>query len=239
MQFSFILVDDSDDFETTLEHLKPFSEFLCVAVCHTKKDGIDKILELKPTVVFLSINKSNASQDSIPFSLLSELHEYLEELPTVIVLSNVKETAYEAYQRGVTGFVLKPIDPNQLRRCLLRFQKTHKALFADKISIKSNGDYNFIKFHDIIYLKADSNTTDFYLQSGKVISGFKTMKYFEGQLPFYFFRVHNSYIVNIKFVTRINLGKFDCFLFDNMYKIPFSRTYRDNIDAIIKRIGKI
>ena len=46
-------------------------------------------------------------------------------------------------------------------------------------------------------------------ETGKVISGFKTMKYFEGQLPFYFFRVHNSYIVNIKFVTRINLGKFN------------------------------
>lgn len=237
MQFSFILVDDSDSFETTLEHIKQFHEFLCVAVCHTKNDGIDKILELKPNVVFLSLNHSLQNHNSISFSLLSELHEYLEELPTIIVLSDHKETAYEAYQRGVTGFLLKPIDPNELRRCLLRFQKTHKALFADKISIKSNGDYNFIRFHDIVYLKADSNTTDFYLKSGKVVTAFKTLKHFEKLLPFYFFRIHHGYIINIDYVNRINLGKSSCYLDNNEIILPFSRTYKENIDTIIHRIS--
>lgn len=237
MQFSFILVDDSNDFETTLEQIKQFDDFLCVAVCQTKKEGIDKILELKPNVVFLSINDGNESQGSISFSLLSELHEYLEELPTIIVLSDVKEAAYEAYQRGVTGFLLKPIEPNELRRCLFRFQKTHKALFADKISIKSNGDYNFIKFHDIIYLKADSNTTDFYLKSGKVVTAFKTLKHFEKLLPFFFFRIHHGYVINIDYVNRINLGKNSCYLDNNEIILPFSRTYKENIDTIIHRIS--
>jgi len=237
MQFSFILVDDSEASETTLEHIKQFQEFLCVAVCHSKKQGIDKILELKPNVVFLSLNDDNKSRETISFSLLSELHEYLEELPTIIALSSKKETAYEAYQRGVTGFLLKPIDPNELRRCLLRFQKTHKALFTDKISIKSNGDYNFIKFQDIIYLKADSNTTDFYLKSGKVVTAFKTLKHFEKLLPFYFFRIHHGYIINIDYVNRINLGKSSCYLDNNEIILPFSRTYKENIDTIIHRIS--
>ena len=106
-----------------------------------------------------------------------------------------------------------------------------------KLCVRSNGDYHFISLDDILYLKADNNTTDIHLITGKVISGFKTLKYYESQLPSYFFRIHNSYVVNLDYVTRINLGKSDCYLLDNTIKIPFSRTYKEQIDLIIKRLG--
>ena len=153
MQFSYILIDGSDGTESTMEHIKEFEDFLCVAVCKTRKDAINRILELKPNVLFLSINSAHKESDSISFSILSELNEFLDELPTIIVLSDVKETAYEAYQRGVSGYLLTPIDANELRKCLMRYQKTHKALHTDTISIKSNGDYNFIRSSEIVYLK--------------------------------------------------------------------------------------
>ena len=118
----------------------------------------------------------------------------------------------------------------------MRYQKTHKSLAA-KISIKSNGDYHFINPNDIIYLKADNNTTDFYLKNEKVISAFKTLKHYEQLLPFYFFRIHHSYLINIDYVSRINLGKCNCYLDNNEIIVPFSRTYKDNIDAILVRIS--
>lgn len=237
MQFSFILVDDSECLESTLEHIKEFDDFLCVAVCKTRKDAINRILELKPNVVFLSISSRLNKSDSISFSLLSELHEFLDELPTIIVLSDIKEKAYEAYQRGVSGYLLTPIDPNELRKCLMRYQKTHKALHTDTISLKSNGDYNFIRSSEIVYLKADNNTTDFYLKSGKVVSAYKTLKHFEKLLPFYFLRIHHGYVINIQYVSRINLGKNSCYLQNNEIILPFSRTYKTNIDTIILRIS--
>jgi DNA-binding LytR/AlgR family response regulator len=237
MQFSYILIDSSDYLESTLEHIKEYDNFLCVAICKTRKDAINKILELKPNVVFLSINSAQNESDSISFSILSELHEFLDELPTIIVLSDVKEAAYEAYQRGVSGYLLTPVDSNELRKCLMRYQKTHKVLYKDTISIKSNGDYNFIRSSEIVYLKADSNTTDFYLKSGKVISAYKTLKHFEKLLPFYFFRIHHGYVINIQYVSRINLGKNSCYLQNNEIILPFSRTYKTNIDTIILRIS--
>ncbi len=115
--------------------------------------------------------------------------------------------------------------------------KTHKALYADTISIKSNGDYNFIRTSEIVYLKADNNTTDFYLKSGKVISAYKTLKHFEKLLPFYFFRIHHGYVINIQYVSRINLGKNSCYLQNNEIILPFSRTYKANIDTVILRIS--
>lgn len=237
MQFSYILIDDSDFLESTLEQIKEFDDFLCVAICKERNDAINRILELKPNVVFISIRNANSGLESISFSLLSELHEFLDELPTVIVLSDVKENAYEAYQRGVAGYLLTPIDSNELRKCLMRYQKTHKALFTETISIKSNGDYNFLKSNEIVYLKADNNTTDFYLKSGKVISAYKTLKHFEKLLPFYFFRIHHGYVINIQYVSRINLGKSLCYLQNNEIVLPFSRKYKANIDTIILRIA--
>lgn len=235
MQFSYILIDDSENSTATLEAIKNYEAFLCVAICNSKAEGINKILELKPNIVFLSIGNSPVSQSN-SFSILSELHEYLIDLPTIIVLSNSKEASYEAYQRGVSGYLVQPIDDIDLQKCLMRYQKTHKSLAA-KISIKSNGDYHFINPNDIIYLKADSNTTDFYLKNGKIISAFKTLKHFEQLLPFYFFRIHHSYLINIEYVSRINLGKCNCYLDNNEIVLPFSRTYKDNIDAILVRIS--
>ncbi len=238
MQFSYILIDGSKVIDATLELIKAHDAFLCVAVCRSRNEGINKILELKPDIVFMNISETNPkTEESITFSLLSELHEFLDVLPTTIVISASKEQAFEAYQRGVLGYLLQPIDANELRKCLMRYQKTHKALYANKISIKTNGDYHFIKTHDIVYLKADNNTTDFYLQSGKVITAFKTLKHFEKLLPFYFLRIHHGYVINVDHVSRINLGKNQCYLLNNEISLPFSRTYKDNISTIIIRIS--
>jgi DNA-binding LytR/AlgR family response regulator len=230
---SYIIIDATQKLTQESDRFLEFNELLCVGNSATYDEAIDLILEKKPQLIFFHFS------NEIPLHLLMNIQQYLDKLPYVIALNAMEENAYKALKHGVMDYILTPLLDSELRKSVLKFIKFYKDTSVEKLCIKSNGDYNFIPLDEIIYLKADNNTTDFYLQSGKVISGFKTMKYFEGQLPFYFFRVHNSYIVNIKFVTRINLGKFDCFLFDSLYKIPFSRTYRENIDAIINRIGKI
>lgn len=230
MLISYIIIDATQTLTKESDRFLEFNELLCVGISTTYDETIDLILEKKPQLIFFHFS------NEIPLHLLLNIYQYIEKLPYVIAFNATEENAYKALKHGVMDYVLMPFIESELRKSVLKFIKFYKDTSVEKLCIKSNGDYHFISLDEIIYLKADNNTTDFYLQSGKVISGFKTMKYFEGQLPFYFFRVHNSYIVNIKFVTRINLGKFNCFLFDNMHKIPFSRTYRDNIDAIIKRI---
>ena len=232
MVISYIIIDATETLTQETDRFLEFNELLCIGMSASYDTAIDLILEKKPQLIFFKFS------NEIPLHLLVNVLQYVDRLPYVIAFNETEDYAYKALKHGVMDYVLTPFIPSELRKAVLKFIKFYKDTTNEKLCIKSNGDYHFIPLDEIVYLKADNNTTDFYLQSGKVISGFKTMKYFEGQLPFYFFRVHHSFIVNIKFVTRINLGKFDCFLFDNIYKVPFSRSYRDNIDAIIKRIGK-
>lgn len=102
------------------------------------------------------------------------------------------------------------------------------------LCVKSYGDYRFIEFDDIVYLKADNNSTDIMLNTGDSITAFKTLKYFESSLPDDFVRIHNSHIINIKFVSRIHLGNSDCYLNKGKIKLPFSKSYKDNINTIIE-----
>ncbi len=102
------------------------------------------------------------------------------------------------------------------------------------ICVKSYGDYRFISSETICYLKADNNSTDIYMKNGDVITAFKTLKNFETTLPLPFVRVHNSYIINIKAITRIHTGNSVCHLYDGSVKIPFSKSYKINVDKIIR-----
>jgi DNA-binding LytR/AlgR family response regulator len=237
VQFSYLIVDSSPSSGALDEKIKGLGDFLCLGICKTQHEGLNKILELKPDVLFLNIGKGTKSNAEISFSLLSELSEFLEELPYVIALSTTRDDAFDAYQRGISGFILNPVDDNELRKCVMRYMKSHKSTNSEKVCVKSQGDYHFIVTKDIVYLKADNNTTDFYMKSGKVITAYKTLKHFEKLLPFYFFRIHNSYTINIDYVSRINMGKSNCYLNSNEHIIPFSRTYKDNIDIIINKIA--
>jgi DNA-binding LytR/AlgR family response regulator len=232
VQFSYLIIDTTSAGEKLKTKIDEFENYFCLGICTSPDEAVNKILELDPNLVFLSVDEGAAA-----FGIVSELNEYMAELPTIIAISNSTEPAYEAFQRGLSGILLRPIEMTMLRKCLYRYQKNHRPSIEKKICIKSQGDYHFIKAHEIVYLKADNNTTDFYLENGKMISAYKTLKYYENLLPSYFFRIHHSYIINIEFVSRINIGKADCYLSENKIVLPFSRTYKSNIDTIIGRIA--
>ncbi len=105
------------------------------------------------------------------------------------------------------------------------------------ICVKSYGDYRYINANDICFLQADNNSTDIHLASGEMITAFKTLKHFEGVLKYPFVRIHNSYIVNIDYVSRIHTGNAVCHIKDTTTKLPFSKSYKENIDAIINTIA--
>jgi DNA-binding LytR/AlgR family response regulator len=111
---------------------------------------------------------------------------------------------------------------------------------ADKaliICVKSYGDYRYIDAKDICYLQADNNSTDIHLNTGEMITAFKTLKHFEGVLKYPFVRIHNSYILNIEYVSRIHTGNAVCHIKNTTTKLPFSKSYKENIDAIIATIA--
>ena len=237
MQYSYLIVDDDkNNIQETLSKFEAFPEYYCVGTTDNREDAINKILELQPQIVFLEITPKN-KKSNLSLAIISELYRFIDRIPYFIALTASPKFAFEAIQAGVFDYLLTPLNQFDLRKSLLKFQKTNPTVASNTICIRSYGDYQFISLNDIVYLKADNNTTDFFLQNGRRLTAYKTLKHYENNLPFYFFRIHNSYIVNSNFVSRINTGKSLCYLNNSDLSISFSKTFKDNVDTLIKKIA--
>ena len=93
------------------------------------------------------------------------------------------------------------------RKTVLKLQYNFPIQFKRTICLKSYKDFQYLKTDEILFLKADNNTTDFYMSDGKVINAYKTLKTFEDILPNNFYRIHKSFIINKACITSKNYNK--------------------------------
>jgi DNA-binding LytR/AlgR family response regulator len=285
-----------------------------VASANNYDDGLNLILEHHPKIVFLEIDPTD-KDSNLSLHLINELYRYLRVMPKIIITTKKMDLAFEAIKYEVFDYFTKPLDFNQFRKTILKFERAMtevpqffaepaiatdpilkasqeiiQASIADSIAVeskieetqervseveefsetpiadtpvfieerliqntpfiiqnqpeikpliicvKSYGDYRFIEAKDICYLQADNNSTDIHLYNGEMITAFKTLKHFEGVLTSPFVRIHNSYIVNIDFVSRIHTGNAVCYIKNTTTKLPFSKSYKENVDSIINSI---
>ena len=61
----------------------------------------------------------------------------------------------------------------------------------------------FILMEDIIYCQSDGSYTNVILQNGSKLYISKSLRYLEeGLCDYHFFRVHNSFIINLQHIQR-------------------------------------
>ncbi|MFN4025866.1 MAG: LytR/AlgR family response regulator transcription factor [Flavobacterium sp.] len=288
MSHTYIIIDDNqEDVAKTQAIAERFRNLSFVASANNYDDGVNLILEHQPRLVFLEIDPSD-KKSNLSLALINELYRYLSVVPKIIVTTSKKELAYEALKYEVVDYLLKPLDINDFRKAILKFDRAIKSdlphmevknpaatfevldetiaeeLQTDEheveiktvptatdnvvtvqqqqqsliICIKSYGDYRYIDSEDILYFEADNNSTDIHLNNGEMITAFKTLKHFETVLPeSQFLRIHNSYIINVNQVSRIHTGNTVCYIKNSTTKLPFSKSYKDNVDLIINRIA--
>lgn len=258
MNYLYIIIDDNQESVLKTKALADrFSELDFVASANNYEDGLNLILEHSPQIVFLEIDPANLASN-LSLALINELHRYLKVIPEIIVTTSKKDLAFEAIKHGVSDYLLKPLVRTDILKLILKLNKSilSKDFFLEQSSvdekptvlirqetlnqdqsltlcIKSYGDYRYIAAKDICYFQADNNSTDIYLNNGEMITAFKTLKYFEGILSFPFMRIHNSYIVNRNYISRIHSGNSVCHIKNSAVKLPFSKSYKANIDLII------
>lgn len=285
MSHSFIIIDDNqEDVTKTQAIAERFRNMTFLASANTYDAGVNLILEHQPSLVFLEIDPSDKNSN-LSLALINELYRYLPIVPKIIITTSKKELAYDALKYEVIDYLLKPLDINDFRKAILKFDRAIKsdlphlevknpvATFevldetvveeletendvelntvptSEKptviqkeqsltICVKSYGDYRYIDSTDILYFEADNNSTDIHLNNGEMITAFKTLKHFETVLPpTQFLRIHNSYIINVNQVSRIHTGNTVCYIKNSTTKLPFSKSYKENVDLIISRIA--
>jgi len=314
MSHTFIIIDDrQEDITKTQVIAERFRNLSYLGCATTYDDGVNLILEHQPDLVFLEIDPID-KKCNLSLALINELYRYLTVVPKIIITTSKTDLAYEALKYEVIDYLTKPININDFRKAILKFDRAIKsdlphrevknpaatfevldeavietlepqvesevALTEEKtiqneefiapatehevtvtkvpsdnsfvqgntvvvqkpqsliICIKSYGDYRYLDSDEILYFEADNNSTDIHLNNGEMITAFKTLKHFETVLPeTQFLRIHNSYIINVDQVSRIHTGNTVCYIKNSTTKLPFSKSYKDNVDLIINRIA--
>lgn len=266
MNYSYIIIDDNlENALETKTIADGFSELSFLGTASNYEEGLNFILEHKPQIVFLEIDPKE-KKSKLSLLLINELYRFLKAVPKIIVTTTKKDLAFDAIQYEVAGYLVKPVSRIDLVKTILKLDKSNyneqlvsleqqpniesqtpdplpvKSFSTTQsnpliLCIKSYGDYRYIDTRDIAYFQADNNSTDIHLSNGEMITAFKTLKHFEGVLSYPFVRIHNSYIVNSHCISRIHTGNSVCYIKNTAIKLPFSKSYKGNIDLIIAEIA--
>lgn len=170
--------------------------------------------------------------------------QFLEKLEkkdfAVIITTAYNEYAIKALKKEAIDYLLKPIDADDLRETINKIKKHNsRAVNADKferillnfndklnhkkITINTDGKLVFLEPRDIIYAESDGNYATLYLESGKSMLLTKKLKEVGELLPDdYFFRIHNSFIINLNKIKEY-LKTDGYVILENGKKIPVSR----------------
>ena len=231
MSYSYAIIDSQVPSCLKLKtHMSDYNDFELNIVVHDHYDGMSMILKYLPDVVFVNLTRNDAS-DCI--KMISELHQYIRKIPIFIGYSETKQYAYDALKQGFFDYWLFPYTEFDVRKTIFKLRRQHpKEKTPSTICLKTYRDFHYLDTSEILYLQADNNATDFILADGDKVSAYKTLKSFEEALPTNFIRIHQSYILNSEYVSRINYGKSICSLRNNSREIPFSKSYKTRIDEL-------
>ena len=231
---SYYIIDNESGLANNItEVLADYPMFHSLGSSSNYDEAMNTILKRKPDIVFLNLD--DVLDNS--FQFVTELNTYLETIPDFVGISRSKDFAYQALKHNFIDYLIRPLLELDVRKLALKFKKKRSASYNRMLCLKSYNDYQYINIDEIMFLKADNNTTDFYINDGKVISAYKTLKIFENTLPKNFLRIHKSYIVNKDFISRINYSKSKCTVDHTSHKIPFTKTYIHNIEFIKDSLG--
>ena len=237
-QLTAILVDDEQHNRQNLSALltKHCPEIVVLGDAASVPEAFQLIKATKPEVVFLDIEMPNANG----FALL----ELFEELPFKVIFV----TAYDAYalkaiKFSASDYLLKPIDHKELRHAVdLLLEESRPTEMSresldsflnqeeKKIALTLSDEIRLISLAQIVRVQADNNYAKFYLENGEEVLVSKHLGfYYDIMKDFGFMRVHQSHLINKKFVDRYVKRDGGYLQLSTGDQVPISRTQKENL----------
>lgn len=211
-----IIIEDEINGQQALKSLLEMycPEVRVVGIAGSVDIGVELIREKAPDVIFLDIILGQESG----FDLLEALQPINFQ---IIFTTSLDSYALQAFKVNAVDYLMKPIEPGELVKSV---DKAHKLTSADqfnekftnilntfqnqaleRISIPSRTDgISIIEVKKIMYINGSGPYSTFFLENGKKIVASNNLGHYAEMLSEKdFFRTHQSYLVNIKFVSKV------------------------------------
>jgi DNA-binding LytR/AlgR family response regulator len=198
-----IAIDDEPIALEVIKNLSSKISFIEVKTFFTDAFEAIYFLQKKNDLIFLDIKMPDIS--GIDFL------KSIPKPPMVIFTTAYSEHAVQSFELDAIDYFLKPFSQLRfLKACnkayeqfKLKNNSSDLTNERDSIFIKSGFDQIRVVFDDILYVESNGNYMQFVLNNQKILSRL-TMSEAEELLPSsVFVRIHRSYIVSKKQITKI------------------------------------
>jgi two-component system, LytTR family, response regulator len=208
-----IIIDDEQLCTNLIESYirNKFPDFEILAVCNSSIEGLKLINELKPELLFLDIDMPKMNG----FQLLDKVKIVNFNL---VFTTAYNEYALKAFKYSAIDYLLKPITMIDFVDTVTKIQKRqmpvqslqtnylhdiHENGVINKIAISNQEGVIFLNIEEIVCCESSGNYSTFCLNNGEKVLTTKLLKDVDEMLKGRnFIRVHQSYLVNIKYIKK-------------------------------------
>ena len=211
-----LIVDDDKNGREFLQELllQHFPGRICVqAMCGSVTEAVSTIRQFHPDLVFLDIEMPQGSG----FELMEKLEAIDFGLIFVTAYSNY---ALKAIKFHAFDYLLKPIDPEELKRAVIwaernlldkkqtydsreLIEKIRNTLGIQNLGVPTQEGVIFLPIEHIVRCEASSNYSVIYSDDDKKILVSRTLKELEDALINHnFVRVHKSHVISLKRISH-------------------------------------
>jgi two-component system, LytTR family, response regulator len=225
-----------------------FSTINVVAIIDNLPDAVDALKLHVPDIVFLDIEIKMGTG----FDVLAAIPDIKSE---IIFTTAFNQFAIEAFKYHAIDYLLKPLEDKRVfeavSHCIKRLEQKNSgqqitqllqsiqrpALQIQHLGIHTLEGIEFINIADIVFAEAKGNYTELKLNSGATIVASKKLKEIEQSLTGgSFFRIHNSYVVNMMYIKKYNKGRGGDIILKDGSCLPVSATRKDDF---LKYFGEV
>ncbi|MEO6812805.1 MAG: LytTR family DNA-binding domain-containing protein [Ginsengibacter sp.] len=245
-QLKAILVDDELPSLQNLEHkiIEFCPDIKIIATAQKPENAIKLIEQIRPDVVFLDIEMPRMNG----FKMLEEIKEKNFD---IVFTTAYNHYAIDAVRMSAFDYLVKPVSVNDLQNSVERLLKSHTKQTPekldvlrqslsdsrsqkDKITISTNDGVEFIEISQITRIESSSNYSKIYFKDGTSILVTRLLKDFEEiLLPYRFFRIHNSHLINLNYIKKYVRGDGGQVIMQNNEIIDVSRRKKEEFLRLI------
>ena len=239
-----LIVDDESLSRKRIRQLLPADLGVeVIGECSNGLDAIDAVRAQRPDVLFLDVQMPELSG----FDVLAALEP--DEQPIVIFTTAYDEYAVKAFEVCAFDYLLKPIEPQRLRRACERVRDRLEnerssdtgntapvpgalAPMRDRLVVRTGNGMTLLKTCDIRWVEAAGNYVRLHTTNGSHLVREKLVNLLHILDANIFVRVHRSTIVNIEHVSSLQpwfSGEMIVFM-DDGTQLKLSRTYRRELE---------
>lgn len=206
-----LIIDDERLARNELKKLlSEFPDIEIVGEASNANEGVEKIHELQPELIFLDIQ--------MPEKTGFEMLEELDKAPYVIFTTAYDEYALKAFEVNALDYLLKPIEPKRLSDALLKLEPYEiidqlapgssvapRNILSDhdQVFVKDGERCWFVKLGEIRLFESVGNYARIYFSSNKPLI-LKSLNALEERLDEkIFFRANRKHIVNLKMIEKV------------------------------------